>query len=225
MIDERILDDLPLTAGLNAAAKRELAARAVLCRFAPGATLWRAGTSPRGLFLVVEGQVRVTRSTAGRRHVVHVEEAGGTLGEVPLFAGGGYPATAVAERRTVCVAIGTDAIQAAVREDSSFAFALLARLAGRVRHLVDRLDRLAARNVNSRLADYLLARRREVGRPAFTLGRTQAEVAEELGTVREVVVRGLRELREAGIIRAAGRGRFEVADPAALARLAGVAED
>ena len=225
MVDVDILDRLPLTAGLNAAARRELAARAVLRRFAPGETLWRAGTAPRGLFLVIEGQVRVTRSTGGRRHVVHTEDAGGTLGEVPLFAGGSYPATASAARRTVCLAIGPEAIHAAVRADPSFAFALLAKLAGRVRHLVDRLDRMTARNVASRLAGYLLTRVSDTKGNVATLGRTQEEVAEELGTVREVIVRGMRELREAGIIRSAGKGRFEVLDLAALTLRAGVVKE
>jgi hypothetical protein len=41
-------------------------------------------------------------------------------------------------------------------------------------------------------------------------------VVEELGTVREVLVRTLRRFREAGIIRALGGGRYAVADEARL---------
>ncbi|HEV2147617.1 MAG TPA: helix-turn-helix domain-containing protein [Longimicrobiaceae bacterium] len=96
------------------------------------------------------------------------------------------------------------------------AFALLARLAGRVRGLVERLDGVAARSVESRLAAYLLVRHREAEGGPFTLGATQAEVAEELGTVREVVVRGLGALGRRGVLRSAGRGRWEVADEGAL---------
>jgi DNA-binding FadR family transcriptional regulator len=39
---------------------------------------------------------------------------------------------------------------------------------------------------------------------------TQAALAEELGTVREVAVRALRALRRAGLVEAAGRGRLRV---------------
>ncbi|MGH7719979.1 MAG: helix-turn-helix domain-containing protein [Gemmatimonadaceae bacterium] len=49
---------------------------------------------------------------------------------------------------------------------------------------------------------------------------SQGELAEELGTVREVVVRALRELRADGVIRSAGSGRIEVLDATALARRA-----
>jgi CRP-like cAMP-binding protein len=42
------------------------------------------------------------RRERGRAHVVHEEGPGGTLGEVPLFDGGGYPATAIAQAATRC---------------------------------------------------------------------------------------------------------------------------
>jgi CRP-like cAMP-binding protein len=50
---------------------------------------------------------------------------------------------------------------------------------------------------------------------------TQASLAEERGTVREVVVRALRQLRERRIIESAGRGKIAVIDPAALRAMVG----
>ena len=44
----------------------------------------------------------------------------------------------------------------------------------------------------------------------FSLGMTQNELAVELGTVREVVVRSLRELRESRAIASLGSGRYRV---------------
>ncbi|HEV2736035.1 MAG TPA: Crp/Fnr family transcriptional regulator [Longimicrobiaceae bacterium] len=220
MIDASTLERIPLLRGAGAGARRELAARATLRRFAAGEVLWTAGGEPRGLYVVLEGRVRVLRSTGGRQHVVHVEEAGGTLGEVPLFSGGRYPATAVAAEDTLCVALGRDALHAAVHADPEFAFALLERLAGRVRALVERLDRLAARSVAARLAAFLLERHREGRGAPFGLGCTQTELAEELGTVREVLVREMGRLRRRGVLHAAGRGRWTVADDAALRRAA-----
>ena len=63
---------------------------------------------------------------------------------------------------------------------------------------------------------YLLKRLATSPTDAITLGATQAEVAEELGTVREVVVRSLRELREEGVLTSAGRGGYRVLDLQAL---------
>ncbi|CAN5772933.1 Crp/Fnr family transcriptional regulator [soil metagenome] len=219
MIDVGMLARIPLLEGLNEAAMRELAARAVLRRFDPGTVLWRAGAEAIGLFVVLEGEVRVMRTVNGRRHLVHVEGAGGTLGEVPLFSGGRYPATAVASRRSVCVVLDRAAIAAAVRQDPELAFALLGRLADRVRTLIGRLAGIAGSTVANRLATYLLSRHEAAGGQAFSLGCSQSELAEELGTVREVVVKSLREIRTGGLIGSAGRARFVVTDEAALRAL------
>jgi CRP/FNR family transcriptional regulator len=219
MIDPAILDRLALFRGLDPEAKRVLAAGATLRTLAPGTVLWRAGGRPRGLFVVLEGEVRVTRGSGGRQHVVHTEQVGGTLGDVALFHGQDYPATAIATRRSTFIVIHRDVIADAIRADPRLAMALLERLAARVRHLVDRLDRLAAFTVPARLAAWLL-QRHERSRGPFTLGATQVELAEELGTVREMVVRALRQLRDAGLLQSAGRGRYIVKDADGLRALA-----
>jgi CRP/FNR family transcriptional regulator, dissimilatory nitrate respiration regulator len=213
---------IPLLQDLNDAALREIAARAVVRRFAPDETLWLAGAQSRGLFLILEGEVRALNA---RRHVVHVERTGGTLGEIPLFADGRYPATAVATRRTVCLVLSRELVAAAIRHDAEFAFTLLARLANRTRHVIERLDALASTTVQQRLCVFLLARHGTSNDGPFSLGCSQAALAEELGTVREVVVRSLRKLRATGVIRAAGRARFQVIDVEALRLLSMEADE
>ena len=61
----------------------------------------------------------------------------------------------------------------------------------------------------------------ERSRPGrFSLGMTQSALAEELGTVREVVVRALRGIRKLGAIESDGGGKYRVADLATLNELA-----
>jgi CRP-like cAMP-binding protein len=212
-----------LFAGVSNTACRELAARTVQRAYGPGEALFGAGDEARGLFVVTRGRVRVVRDASGRRHVLHEEGPGGTLGEVPLFEGGGYPATAIAADHASCLVIGRDAIAAAMRADPELAWRFLGRLAARVRILVDRVDGLAARSVPQRLAALFAARHEISGTVAgsVTLGRTQQEVAEELGTVREVVVRAVRTLCATGAIEPLGRGRYRVRDAVRLRELAG----
>jgi len=57
-------------------------------------------------------------------------------------------------------------------------------------------------------------------RNAFSLGMTQSALAEEIGTVREVVVRTLRDLRQSGAIESVGDGKFRVASLETLKQLA-----
>jgi CRP/FNR family transcriptional regulator len=188
--------------------------------YAAGASIFSAGEEARGMYVVTSGRVRVVRDGGGRRHVLHEEGPGGTLGEVPLFEAGGYPATAIAAEETSCLFVSRDAIAAAMRADPQVAWRFLGRLAARVRTLVERIDGLTARSVPQRLAALLLARQTD-GNGAVTLGGTQQEIAEELGTVREVVVRAIRTLCGSGAIEALGRGRYHIRSATKLRELAG----
>jgi CRP/FNR family transcriptional regulator len=173
------------------------------------------------LAVVLHGRVRVVRAPHGRQYGVHTEGPGGTLGEVPFFAGGRYPATAIAAESTTCLWLDRATLARAVAADPELALRWLGRLAVRVRGLVERLDAQMARTVEQRLAAFLLDRHAAAGGQPFTLASTQAEAAEELGTVREVLVRTLRRFRETGLVESPVRGRYRVLDQPALRRAAG----
>lgn len=212
------LDELPLFADLSKATRARLSAGSALRHFPAGATLFRAGDAVTGLYVVLSGRVRVVRSRDGRQSVVHSEETGGTLAEVPLFAGGGLPATAIADVDARCLHIPKELLTQVMRDDPDVAQLFLRRLALRVRQVVDRLDRLSTQSVTSRLAALLLARSDGVANQPFSLGMTQAAAAEELGTVREVLVRAIATLRREGLIAPAGRGQFVIRNVEALRR-------
>jgi len=208
--------------GLAVESVRRLATRGSVREYGPGQVLWTAGSVITELHIVLQGEVRAIRSTHGRQHVVHTEGPGGTLGEVPLFAGGLAPATVMVPSRARCLALSRAALEEATADDPALAWCLLRQLSERVRQLVDRLDAVTAHSVPARLATYLLERAPATDpQPVITLGVTQAELAEELGTVREMVVRALRGLQVAGAIAPAGRGRVRVVDRRALTSAAG----
>jgi CRP/FNR family transcriptional regulator len=211
-----------LGAALSAPVREALLRGAVERRYAPDEVIFLAGSPAHNLYLVLDGRVRVLRGDGGRAHVVHVEERGGSLGEVPVFEGTTYPATTIAAEPTRCLVLSRDAVLGAVRAEPELAIALLARLAGRVRHIVERLDRNTGHSTLNRLAELLLARHAAAkgqGR-TFVIAKSQQEAAEELGTVRELVVRGLRTLRTRGVIEATGGGRYVVVNEAELRRIA-----
>lgn len=117
-----------------------------------------------------------------------------------------------------CLLIPGAARLGIMREDPAVALLFLRRLATRVRGLVERLDQVAGQAVVERLATWVLrAAEQDETRP-FTLGMTQAQRAEELGTVR--AIRGLAQLRADGAIVTVGRGRFRVRDWSALRTIA-----
>jgi CRP-like cAMP-binding protein len=213
------LATLPLFQDASAALVAALAKRAVEVQYPAGAVLFLTGSVPRGWYIVLDGCVRVVRGSGARQHVVHTEVAGGTLGEVPVFAGETHPATGIAAEPTRCALFDRPSLEAAMAECPEIGFLINRRLALRVRHLVERLDE-RVRSVRTRLAEFLIERVTTRGGHSLSLGMTQQALAEELGTVREVVSRELKALVSAHVLEPLGGGRYRVTDLDALKRRA-----
>jgi CRP-like cAMP-binding protein len=94
----------------------------------------------------------------------------------------------------------------------------------RAQSLLHRIDELTASTVTARLAAWVAARAAQSAAGDFTLGMTQSELASELGTAREVIVRGIARLIEAGAIVRTGRSRFAVRRLATLQAIAGASD-
>jgi CRP-like cAMP-binding protein len=220
-----------LLEGLNQAGSGALLQNSIEKQFATDEILWSEGDRSEGITLVLEGRVRIVRGTGGRQLVIHSGEPGDTLGEVPFFTGGLYPATAIAAEPTRCLFLPEAAVRRAIAVDPALAFFFLKRLSQRIENLVERVDRLTVSSVQARLAHFILQRhqatttsprsRAKSGKGAvFSLGMTQTALGEELGTVREVVVRALRALRQSGAIESVGDGKYRVVNASILEALA-----
>jgi CRP/FNR family transcriptional regulator len=219
MIPREMLAPLPLFRGASPSIVDAIAAQATEIHFDVDAVVFLAGSKPRGWFIVIDGMIRVVRGSGGRQHVIHTEGPGGTLGEVPLFTDDNYPATAIAAEPTRCALLDRESLDAAMHHSPELGFLLARRLALRVRSLVDRLDNRSARSVRNRLVDFLLERC-STGSTSISMGMTQQALAEELGTVREVLARELQALAREGFIASKGGGRYEIVDSQRLRAIA-----
>lgn len=221
MVSSRALRDcVPGFDAISASALDRIASLATERRYPANRVLYRAGDDADGLYIVLSGRVRVSRDAGARSRLLHDEDAGGVLGEIPVLGGGPYPATAVAVEATRCAHLSVAAVDRLVREEPEFARYAMRRLAARARSLLHRIDELTATTVLARVARHVRARAEASVGAAFTLGLSQAALADELDTAREVVVRALAALIAAGAIRRAGRSRFVVATPAVLRAIA-----
>lgn len=203
-----------------------LAARAIERRFQKDELLFVAGEEARGLYVVVEGAVRAFReSPDGREQVIHVERAGGTVAEVPVFDDGTFPSTVAAETDSILLFIDKRDVRNLCLEHPQIALAALKVLAGRLRHCAELVETLSLREVGQRLARLLLAEARARGSRTkegfdLTLTLTNQQVAARVGSVREVVSRALTRLQHDGLIVIKGR-RLSIPDETALAAYAG----
>ena len=220
MIPRETLAKLSLFRDSAACVVESLSKRAVEVRFVPDEVIFLAGAKSRGWFVVVEGLVRVVRTVGSRQHVIHTEGAGGTLGEVPLFTGGTHPATGIAAEPTRCALFDRATLESAIKECPDVALLITTRLAFRVQNLVARLDGRSAKSARVRLIEFLIERARASDRDSFSIGMTQQDLAEELGTVREIVSREFRRLSREKLIASLGGGRYRLLDLGALHRAA-----
>jgi CRP/FNR family transcriptional regulator len=227
--DATLLERIHYFRSLPAPILRRLAGRCRAHTFAPGETLFEEGAPCSGLVIVAAGRVEVRQTSwRGREQVFHTEGPGATLGEAPLFDGGGYIASAVALDTTRALVLPRADVLELCRRRPEVALAIMEALARRVRRFAEIVGDLAFRPVGERLARYLettVAPRPLAVGVELDLTITQAQLAARLGTVRELVARALAQLEQEGVIARTGR-RIVIRDPAGLRRRArGAARD
>jgi CRP/FNR family transcriptional regulator len=211
----------PVFDGITPDVWARIEAAAIPCRFRPRQALFRAGVVADALYFILSGRVRVSRETADHVELLHGEGPGGVLAEIPVFGGGAFPATAVATEHTHCLKVPVAAVRRLLRDEPEFASYAVARLAKRAQTLLRRIDELTASTIPMRVAAHVGQVAERAGSAPFTLGMTQAQLAEEIGTAREVVVRAIGSLIRAGAVRRVGRSRFEVVSWSVLRGMSG----
>jgi CRP/FNR family transcriptional regulator, cyclic AMP receptor protein len=216
------LADVPLFAGLADPALEELARESRVRRYAAGQVLWNEGDPGDALLVLEEGQLRVSRFTAaGVEVVLSVVEAPSALGELALLDGAPRDASVTAQRPVTVRLIPRSSFLALLRREPAVMEGLLRTLAGMVRAGNFRHVTTVGLDVPGRLAAWLLARAKEQqwdqpGRREVTIGRSQGELAAELGTTRSTLNRALNGFEVLGLLSRQG-DRLVIRDVDALA--------
>lgn len=211
-----LLRTLSIFANLSDEALNAAARRAVVRSLPRGRQLFRRGEPCQGLHVVVEGSVRIYRANQdGREQTLHLQVAGQSIAEVPLFDGGAYPASARAEQDSRILYLPLEDFEWLYLNHPEVADSVIKELGRRLRRMVQLVAKISLKDVPSRVAMTLLEyAERQTGsghEPEFELPRTQEELASELATTRESVARALAALRRAGAIAQKG-ARVRVLD-------------
>jgi len=183
-----------------------LAVRAEEQHLTSGEMLFFSGEPATGLFVVVDGTIRAFQQNSdGREQVMHIDTAGATLGDVPVFDDGPYPASAVAQVDSEVLFLGRAAIHQFCLQNPKFALIALKLMAERVRRHAQLVDILSFHEVGQRLAILLLAEAKEADAGneecvSFRLALSNHEIATRIGSVRDVVSRALTRLQQLGLV-------------------------
>lgn len=198
-------------AGLAPSELELLAQRAVRKLYSAGEMLFAEGEPCNGLYVVSRGRVRIFKtSSTGREQVLAVEGPGATVAELPVFDGGPYPASTITLDDTEIIFISRRDLHSLCMENPAVALKLLAVVGSRLRRLVGIIEELSFTTVRQRLIGTLLryasAEGQKIGEAvAFQLPASHQEMANEMGTVRELVSRNLTRLQSEGYLDVDGR--------------------
>lgn len=198
---------------------REVLARIARYRsFERQETIFHQGEAAEGFHVVAHGRVKVCRfGGEGREQVLHVLDPGAPVGEVPVFQGSSFPATAVALEPCGTLYFSRSDFLELGKRYPEILLKMMAILSGRLRHFVDLVDDLALKEVSARLARHLLEQAGPGG-DAVTLDTTKAVLAGRLGTIAETLSRTLARMQRGGLIAVDGN-RIELIDRQGLEEL------
>jgi CRP/FNR family transcriptional regulator len=211
-----------LFAGLSGEELQRIADLTVSCPLERGEYLFREGEPSRGFYVVQSGSISVHRvNAAGKEQVIQVFRGGQSFAEAALASESGYPADARAMEPSNVLMVRKAGFVDLLKQRPELALRMLASMSIHLRALVGQLQDLTMRDVETRLANWLLKQcpSPDWGQPfTLELKGTKRALAAELGTVSETLSRTLGKLREQDLIEVEGP-RITLTNPQELRAL------
>src|SRR5665213_3385095 len=201
-----ILEQTALLSSLSRPEFQMLAARTVRKHFTVGELLFSEDEPCYGLHIIAHGNVRIFKTSVnGREEVLAINQAGESVAELPVFDGGRYPASAIAVDDVEIAFISRQDFQAFCMEHPAVALKMLAVVGTRLRRLVGIIEELSFTTIRQRLISTLLRLAESEGKQTergieFQRPATHQELANQLGTVRELISRNLMRLQAEGLL-------------------------
>ncbi len=174
-----------------------------------GEYLFHEGDPATGFYVIQRGAVNVHRVTAaGKEQVIHVFRTGDSFAEVALAAPTGYPADARVLEKTQVLLVQKEGFLALIKQQPELALRMLGSMSGHLRVLVGQIEDLTVKDVETRLANWLVKRcpNSQSETPVkIELTVAKGVLAAELGTVRETFSRTLAKFRELKLLSVKGK--------------------
>jgi CRP/FNR family cyclic AMP-dependent transcriptional regulator len=163
--------------------------------------LWE-GDVCEAVYFIVSGAVEIYRTALdGREHTLEVLKAGDTFNLVPaLMASGMNRASARCKGKTDLLRVNKPDLQAILSNHPQFAVEMLQVMAERLAGMTSKAGELALHSVKQRTAAFLVRQANNASQAQGTRW-TRDDMARQIGTVRDMVGRTLRQFEEKGFIK------------------------
>ncbi|WP_296808114.1 cyclic nucleotide-binding domain-containing protein [Thiocapsa sp.] len=201
-----ILLGIPLFAELGIDRIGDLIDQAALRTYRANTVVMQKGDEASALYVLLSGRVKVfSADDNGKEIVLNELGPGDYLGELALIEDSTRSASVMTVTPSRFLVIPKASFQAYLISRPGVALHLIGALAARVRKLTEEVERLALRDVYSRLADTLQARAVEENGRLITDALTQRDLAALVGASREMISRILKDLKAGGYIALEGK--------------------
>jgi CRP/FNR family transcriptional regulator, cyclic AMP receptor protein len=185
---------------------RQLAERGTAHRFPPNTILFSEGDASDAVYVLLAGRVKVFSSNeSGREVIYNTHGPGESFGELALDGGRRSASVMTLETCSIVVVPGAD-VRAFLADHPDFAWYLVRKFAAILRRSTLSVRSLALQDVYGRLAETLHKLFVEHdGLPTIDPAPTQQELADRVGSSREMVSRILSSLTAGGYLKRDGR--------------------
>ena len=216
-----IISGVPSFSGLPEVQLKEIKNISVDRNFNKGEIIFSDGDDGTGFFVVVEGLVKIFKvSSEGKEQILHIYGPGEPFGQVAVYAGRSYPASAQAIVRSTVLFFPRSAFIDLITRIPSLAMNMLAVLSIRLRGFTAQIENLSLKEVPGRLAGYLIYLLDEQGNEDFvTLNISKGQLASLLGTIPETLSRIFARMTELNLIEMDGR-KIKLLNPDRMIELA-----
>lgn len=155
--DGSMLAGSPLFAGLDAAAREDVAAASHLVRLQASETLFEQDSPAAAFYVLITGRVKIAQVTAeGHQVVIRYIAAGRVFGAVPLFTRTGYPASATGVVDSIAARWDEPATHQLFDRHPRMLLNALTIVGERLQELQNRYRELATERVEQRVARAVL---------------------------------------------------------------------
>ncbi len=214
-VRSRLKELYPALASMSQTAMDEMLAASMVKTVPKGTVLFDENSPCQAFPMVLDGSVRVVKSApSGRELQLYrvlpgescILSTGCMMGNAP------YSATGIAESELTLVALPPHFFHKLLSEHAPFRNYVFGLFTERIAELMQLVEAVAFHKLDQRLAALLLGKGKVVH-------ATHQQLADELGSVREIVSRLLKTFAERGLV-SLGREEIELVNPVALRQVA-----
>lgn len=212
------LEQFPELRNLEQSAKDMLSKYSRIVEAPIGTIGYREGTPCGAYVMRLAGKSRVYKMSSNGREILLYRVGSGetcVITTTCLLGNSDYPASTIVEEPIRDVLIPSTAFHQLMLDSSVFRKFVMTNYGALISDLIVLLDEVAFHNLDARLAKVLLDANNT------QIVRTHQQIADELGTAREVVSRQLKRLEQKGSV-SLGRGQIEIINRSALEKIVGI---